>query len=143
MKKIVDIYYDTFKIGVGSKIKFFEEKQKYTVIASNVAFAVCTKPMNALKTTLYSVIDWNENVRGTENLIFGFGAENKEQCEEMLERLTQGESEVSHRHRIKLNIEKLEDIQFSGKKESKEINWFEKNKKVDEHNLAKLTIIEK
>ena len=107
MKKIAGIYYETYKIPVGSKIKFEREKQRYTVMASNVAFAVCTKPMNALKTVLYTVIDWNENVRGTENLVFGMGAETKKQCEEMLERLTQGESEVSSRNRVELDIEEL------------------------------------
>ena len=106
-RKIADIYYETTKVPVGAKIKFSDEKQSYKVQASNVAFAVCTKPMNALKTVLYTVIDWNRNVRGTENLIFGMGAETREECEEMLERLTQGESEVSYRHYQELNIEKL------------------------------------
>jgi hypothetical protein len=108
MKKICGVYYDTYKIPVGSKIKFKEEKQGYTVQASNVAFAICTKPFNAKKTVLYTVIDWNKNIRGRENLIFGMGAETRDQCNEMLERLTQGESEVSGRHFIPLNIEKLE-----------------------------------
>lgn len=107
MKKIGDVYYETYKIPIGTKIKFLEEKQKYTVMASNVAFAICTKPMNALKTVLYTVIDWNEQIRGTENLIFGFGAETKKECDEMLNRLTDGESEVSYRNRIRLNIEKI------------------------------------
>jgi hypothetical protein len=108
MKEIAGIYYETYKIPEGSKIKFENEKQKYTVMASNVAFAVCTKPFNAQKTVLYTVIDWNQGIRGTENLIFEMGAETKELCQNMLERLTQGESEVSHRNFIKLDIEKLE-----------------------------------
>lgn len=105
MKEIVGIYYESAKLPEGSKIKFFEEKQKYTVRASNIAFAICTKPMNAQKTVLYTIIDWFNDVRGPENLIFGMGAESDEDCKEMLERLTQGESEVSHRHRINLRIE--------------------------------------
>lgn len=107
MIKIADIYYETPKIPEGSKIKFEEEKQTYTVMASNVAFAICTKPFNPKKTVLYSIIDWNQNVRGRENLVFGMGAETKEECKEMLERLTQGESEVSSKHNIPLRIEKL------------------------------------
>ena len=107
MKLIDGVYYETYKLPVGTKIKFKSQKQKYTVRASNVAFAVCTKPMNALKTVLYTVIDWNEQVRGTENLVFGMGAETDEHCNEMLDRLTQGESEVSHRNRVKLDIEKV------------------------------------
>jgi hypothetical protein len=41
-----------------------------------------------------------------ENLVFGMGAETREECEEMLERLTQGRSDISHRNRVELNIEK-------------------------------------
>ena len=107
MKEIAGAYYETTKIPEGSKIKFLKEKQSYTVRASNVAFAVCTKPMNALKTVIYTIIDWHNDIRGTENLIFGFGAETDEQCREMLERLTQGESEVSYRNRIPLDIENI------------------------------------
>lgn len=107
MIEIAGVYYQNSKIPVGSKIKFKEEKQSYTVMAANIAFTICTKPMNALNTVLYSVIDWTNKIRGTENLVFGRGAETKKQCEEMLERLTQGETEVSERHHIGLNIEKL------------------------------------
>jgi hypothetical protein len=107
MKEICGIYYNTYKIPEGSKIKFVEEKQAYTVRASNVAFAICTKPMNANKTVLYTIIDWHGSVRGTENLIFSEGAETDRQCKEMLERLTNAESEVSSRNYIALNIEKI------------------------------------
>lgn len=93
------------KLAVGSKIKFKREKQVYTVQASNGIFAVCSKPFNARRTVLYTIIDFKEQVRGPENLVFGMGAETKEQCEEMLERLTQGETEVSHRHRVELDID--------------------------------------
>lgn len=109
MIEIGGCLYDNTKLTVGAKIKFAEEKQVYTVQASNIAFAVCTKPFNCQKTVLYTVISWMENVRGTENLVFGMGAETKEQCEEMLERLTQGESEVSYRNRIPLKIEKYKE----------------------------------
>lgn|SRR3990167_1835405 len=108
MKKIAGVFYENTKIPVGKKIKFAEEKQKYTVRASNVAFTVCTKPMNTLKTVLYTVIDWAENIRGTENVVLGLGAETDEECGDMLERLTQGESQISERNRVPLNIESLE-----------------------------------
>lgn len=100
-------------LPVGSKVKFAKEKRPYTVQASNDRFAVCTKPFNPQRTVLYTIIDFKENVRGPENLIFGMGAETREQCEEMLARLngedkTLGATEVSHRHRIDLDIEKIE-----------------------------------
>jgi hypothetical protein len=106
MIQVGDTYIDG-KVPVGTRIRFAGEKQMYTVRASNVCFAICTKPMNALKTVLYSIIDWNKNIRGTENLIFGMGAETDEDCKEMLERMTEGESEVSHRNNCELEIEKV------------------------------------
>lgn len=109
MQKIGDIYYETSKLKVGTKIKFKKEKQRYTVQASNVAFAVCNKPFNARNTFLYTIINWRENIRGTENLVFGMGAETKKDCEEMLERLTQGETQVSGRNFIKLDIESIKE----------------------------------
>jgi len=107
MIKILDTYYENYKLPIGSKIKFKEEKQRYTIRASNIIFAICTKPFNAEKTVLYTIIDWNNNIRGAENLIFGMGAETDKQCKEMLDRLTNGESEISYRNNIPLNIEKL------------------------------------
>ena len=95
-------------VPVGSKIKFPNEKQKYTVISSNRFFSVCTKPFNAQKTVLYTVIDWYNQLRGAEDLVFGMGAETKEDCDSMLERLTMGESDISSRNFVNLNIEKFE-----------------------------------
>ena len=99
-------------LPVGSKVKFASEKHRYTVQASNERYAVCNKPFNLRHTTLYTIIDLQEKVRGPENLIFGEGAETRKECEEMLERLTavgtgphNELSEVSHRHRIDLDIE--------------------------------------
>jgi len=103
------------KYNVGDKIKFEEEKQAYTIQACNDRFLVCTKPFNLMHTVLYTVVDLDRNIRGTENLIFGMGAETKEQCEEMLERLSIGESEVSHRNYIELKIEKHNPLKKVGK----------------------------
>lgn len=108
MKEIAGIYYSTYKLPVGTLIKFKGERQRYTVRASNVAFAVCTKPMNALKTVLYTVIDWNEKRRGPEGVIFEEGAVSDESCSEMLDRLTSGETTVSERRDAPLNIERVE-----------------------------------
>jgi hypothetical protein len=107
MVKVGDIYLDNSKLPVGSKVKFKEEKQSYTVQASNIAFTVCTKPFNCQKTVLYTIINWMEKIRGPEGIVFGMGAESKEDCEEMLERLTQGETQISYRNNIPLNIEFL------------------------------------
>lgn len=99
------------RVKVGDKIKFFEEVQSYTVQARSDRYLVCTKPFNAKRTVLYTVIDTVEQIRGTENLIFGLGAETRKQCEEMIQRL-EGKgltlkTEVSYRNRIPLKVEKV------------------------------------
>jgi len=96
------------RLKVGTKIKFTSEKQRYTVQASNRRFAVCTKPLNVQRTVLYTIIDFKEGVRGTENLIFCAGFETRKLCEEALGRLERGESEVSYRNRIPLDIERVD-----------------------------------
>lgn len=108
---------------VGQKIKFRREKQRFTVRACNERFAICTKPFNPRHTVIYTIIDLQEGVRGTENLVFGMGAETDEQCQEMLKRLTTLEghdyvhfqTEVSHRNRVPLDIESYSSSQDSRK----------------------------
>ena len=93
------------KLSTGTKVKFAAEKHCYTVRAAGRRFVVLTKPFAARNTVLYTVCDLAEGVRGTENLVFGEGAETEEQCAEMLARLESGETEVSHRNRVLLDIE--------------------------------------
>lgn len=113
MINLGNIYVDG-KVPVGTKIKFRNEKKRYTVRASNICFLVCTYPINIIKrrggkkyehekTVMYTIVDFKEGVRGTENLVFGFGAETNRECNEMLTRLTEGETEVSHRNRVPLD----------------------------------------
>jgi hypothetical protein len=110
------------KYSVGDKIKFRGEKQRFTVQARDDRFLICTKPLNMIrrvrggykhtKTVIYTIVDFKENRRGPENLVFGFGAETREQCGEMLARLNEpfGErSEVSYRHDVPLDIESLKE----------------------------------
>lgn len=95
------------KQKVGDRIWFSGEKQGYTVKACNDRYIICTKPFNLRKTVLYTIIDLDENIRGTENLIFCMGFKTNEKCSEALERLISGQSEVSHRNRVQLNITKI------------------------------------
>lgn len=104
--KIMDTYLDS-KIPVGTKIWLGKQTKPFTVKASNRFFSICTKPYNPQKTVLYTIIDWHHQVNSTENLVFGFGAETTEECEEMLQRLTDGKSNLSHRKIVKLNIVKF------------------------------------
>lgn len=95
-----------YHVYEGTKIKFFNEKQSYTVQALSERFTICTKPLNIHKTVLYTIIDWEDQRRGPEDLVFGMGAETREQCLEMLVRLLDGRSgrsRVSYRHDVPMN----------------------------------------
>lgn len=104
---------------VGDKIGFRGERLRYTVQAADGRFLVCNKPMNALKTTLYCIVDMRDQIRGPENLVFGMGAETKKQCKEVLERIQKAESEISYRHRATLDIDRWEKKKKNGKKQSR------------------------
>lgn len=94
--------------NIGDKVWFPCERRPYKVRACNERFVICTKPFNPKRTVLYTIIDLELNIRGTENLIFCMGFESDEDCAEALQRLVSGESEVSHRNRVKLQILKQE-----------------------------------
>jgi hypothetical protein len=66
--------------NVGDKIRFRGEKQRYTVQAVSERFAVLTKPFNPRRTVLYTIVDFEKQIRGTENLIFCMGFETSELC---------------------------------------------------------------
>jgi len=88
----------------GMRIWFEGESKPYRVRAFNESFIICTKPFNPKRTVLYTVVDRRNKIRGTENLVFGFGAETDDQCEEMLQRVSTGETEISHRNRVPLVV---------------------------------------
>lgn len=94
-------------LKVGDKIKFISEKQRYTIQGKTDRYIVCTKPFNARKTYLYSVIDLERYVRGRVSLIFGLinDVNTPNKAAECLKDLESGEYEVSHRHCIKLDVE--------------------------------------
>jgi hypothetical protein len=96
-------------LPLGTRVWFKGEKKPYRVRASNVDFAIMTKPMNLFHTVLYTIIDWNNNIRGAEDLIFCRGAETDEQCKAMLKRLSDGDSEVSRRNCCKLEITRIDN----------------------------------
>lgn len=91
------------KCQVGNKIKFDSEVQRYTVTACNDRFIIATKPMNALKTYLYTIIDIDNLVRGKDNLVFSiYDYDNSDDASKGLIDLMAGGLEVSYRQRRKL-----------------------------------------
>ena len=116
----------TLDVKVGDKIYFKSEKLPYTVRARNERFIICTKPFNARKTVLYTIIDLKREVRGRCNLIFCPGFETDEDIADAMKMLQQhcdeeinppadgSESipsmEVSYRHFIELDILKVRHV---------------------------------
>lgn len=92
------------RLAVGDRINFASEKRCYTVQATDGRYAVCTKPFAACRTVMYTIVDLEEEIRGTEDLIFGFGFGTRQECEEALERLRAGDSGISRRNRVPLDI---------------------------------------
>ena len=92
----------------GERVWFQSEVKPYRVRACDDRFAICTKPFNLQRTVMYTIIDLERNVRGTENLIFCMGFETDQECEDALIRLQNGESKVSYRNVVSLDIIKRE-----------------------------------
>jgi hypothetical protein len=104
MPKLVIEKEDLYKLAIGEKIWFSEERCGYTIQAKGGQYLICTKPFNPKHTVLYTIVDIENMMRGPEDLVFGMGAETRQACEEMLHRLRIGESDLSHRHSIPLCV---------------------------------------
>jgi hypothetical protein len=96
-------------LAVGDKVKFAEERTRYTVraVSADGRWAICTRPFNLQRTVLYSIIDFDSGVRGSDNMVFSFGYESDEQIAENMSRLESGVMEVSVRRDCRLNIESV------------------------------------
>lgn len=96
------------------KVKFEDERQRYTVQARNDRFVILTKPFNAQKTYLYTIVDLERGVRGKCNLIFGLpcDVDTPEGAREALGWIERGEMEVSYRYanHIKLKPSEVEQL---------------------------------
>lgn len=97
-------------IEVGYRVRFFGDRQFFTVQACDDRYVICTRPYNLGHTVLYTIVDLKQKVRGTENLVFGLGFETRKQCETALDRLNGRATnldlttEVSYRNRVRLDI---------------------------------------
>lgn len=105
-KKFVDMI-----LHKGDRVWFKGDKKPFRVRAANEKFAICTKPYNFTpNTVIYTIVDFEWNIRGMDNMIFGiYSYYSDEECEEALQALTNGELEVSsktHKH-TRLEIERI------------------------------------
>lgn len=92
--------------STGKKIKFKEERFKYTIQACSDRYLICTKPFNLKKIYLYTIVDLKKKIRGTDNYVFSPHTYNtKEGSEIALQELISRKMSISNRNKIGLNIE--------------------------------------
>ncbi len=96
---------------IGDKVKFATEKQRYTLQAFNERFFILTKPFNAQKTYLYTIVDLEREVRGACDLIFGLphDCDNPENAAICLKYLEGFEDEYGH-HEMGVSYRKYQDL---------------------------------
>ena len=105
------------EIHVGTKVSFdlreyeYDEDDfpdgidaDYTVKALNGRFAICTKPCPEHDTVWYSIIDFDEGIRGQNNYVFNiYDYSKQEDIEQCLADLQSGKTEISRRRRVNLS----------------------------------------
>ena len=118
--------------SVGKKVYFTNEKLPYKVMAVSERYAVVSRPLNRREdaellhhqvkmgayctfteafehnkqSPVYSLIDFEENIKAPDNLVFGIYDYSKESdCKKVIKDLESGELELSHRNRCELSVD--------------------------------------
>ena len=88
-----------FDLNKGDSVWFSTSKKSFKVRECNDRFAICTQPFNLRpKTVVYTIIDFDRDVRGEDNLIFTvYDYYSDEDCKQAMEDLMSGEIEVSYK----------------------------------------------
>lgn len=95
-------------IKIKDKIYFSSEKTPYTIKAFDGRYAICTKPYNFKKTVIYTIIDFKNNIRSTNNLVFNmYDYKILNDINECLNDLKTGDVELSRRNSVELDITKV------------------------------------
>jgi hypothetical protein len=94
-------------LSVGDIVYFKTDKKPYTVNANNDSFTICTKPFNIKKTCLYTIIDWQQEKRNKNNMVFNpYNYMEQEDIDRCLADLSDSENvvNISSRRPVKLDI---------------------------------------
>lgn len=99
------------KLNKGDSVWFAACRKPFKVRAANDRFAICTQPYNFKpKTVIYTIIDFERNVRGLDNTVFGeYYYYTDQECVAALQDLINGTMEVSYRtsKNVELDIIKV------------------------------------
>jgi len=119
-------------LKVGQQVFFTNEKLPMTVMATSDRYAVVSRKLhrredadllhhkvkmdayssfteafeNCKDLPVYSILDFEENIKGPDNLIFGdFDYSEEKDCVKAIKDLENGRMEITHRNRVDLNID--------------------------------------
>jgi hypothetical protein len=93
------------RLNLGDKIKFRNEKQRFTVKAKSDRYLICTKPFNLQKTCLYTIIDLDRFERGTNDRVFNdYDYMLQDDIDRCLSDLESCDVEVSYRNCVPLDV---------------------------------------
>ena len=99
------------RLDVGDRVWFAEERNPYVVraVSADGRWVACTKPFAARSTVLYTVIDFDNEVRGVDDRVLGPGYESDEACRDSISLFENWTARHSRRHPpIPLAIRKVE-----------------------------------
>lgn len=110
-------------MNVGDKIKMDGEKQRYTIQAFDERFVIMTKPFNARKTYLYTIVDLQTYQRGPIGLVFGLPehVNSPKGASSVLEMMRKEGWQVSRRKGVALCISEAVQLHLKWKAKSLQI----------------------
>ena len=91
------------RVEIGDKVYIPNEKRPYRVKARDERYIICTKP--CFGTVLYFIVDLVDKWRAPDDMIFCFGYETDDECQERLKELQTGVTRLSVRRGIPLDID--------------------------------------
>lgn len=100
-------------LHVGDRVQFTGETYRvwWTVkaVSTDGRWAILTKPFNARRTVLYTIVDFDDGVRGPDDCA-GLGYESDEQIAGAMAMFEAGDAEVSVRYDVHLDIAQVRPV---------------------------------
>lgn len=95
-------------IAIGDKLYFSTDKRPYAVKAADDRYVIATKPFNARKTVLYTILDFEGQWRGPNDWVFNpYDYSVQSDIDQCLADLQKDEAHLSRRHGLRLVIERI------------------------------------
>jgi hypothetical protein len=95
-------------LAAGDRVWLGGKKQPWTVRARGSRYIICTKPFNPKRSVLYTIIDLELGIRGTDDCVGSLGYETDVEIAEAMRLLEAGEFEISVRNNVTLDVDRVE-----------------------------------